>query len=279
MKRVFAPLLFYFTFVLGVHGEDPIAERQDIIRDNIKEALGIFKDTLSGDQDVTAEEEDELSADEIDKKQNFTIEVSEAHAISANKQADKLSKKGHKALSSGLYEVALKLYLEALEHDKGNVELLFDIGSLYHKLNNTQEAQKYYEKVLSFNNQHHNSLVNYLALQIEKTPIQAMHKLHVIQKLQPSSPLLQAQLAMVYTKLGIYKKAKQHFIKSLSLSPYSMTIRYNYATLLHNMGELEHALEEYNILLSQIKNKSSFSNITTEAIINRMTEIYAKLKQ
>ena len=252
---------------MSVHGEDPTDSRRDVIRENIKEALGISEDSSSGDQDIITEEEEEeeeeeLPADEIDKKQNFTIEVSEAHAISANKQADELSKKGHKALLSGLYEVALKLYLEALEHDKGNVELLFDIGSLYHKLNNTQEAQKYYEKVLSFNNQHHNSLVNYLALQIEKTPVQAMHKLHVIQKLQPASPLLQAQLAMVYTKLGLYKKAKQHFGKSLSLSPYSMTIRYNYATLLHNMGELENALEEYNILLSQIINKSSFSNIT-----------------
>ena len=285
MKNIF--IFFSFLFLIAVPSSsiEEVADGNEVVAvaTNEEALANGLEEGIDGEENVYTEETNydaqsyEAKEQEVTKAP-FTIEVSEAHAISSNKEVEAFAKKAAKALESGLYETSLKLYLQALELDASNIDLLFNVGSLYHKLNNAQEAQKYYEKVLSFNNQHANTLVNYLALQAEKSPIQAMHKLHVIQNMNPSSPLLQAQLAMVYVKLGLHKKAKECFIKSLSLSPYSIIIRYNYATLLHNMGDLDNALEEYNILLSQMKYKTSFSDIKTELIIERMTNIYSKRK-
>ena len=69
--------------------------------------------------------------------------------ISSNQQVDEIFKQSNDYYTNGNYEAAVDGYLEIINAGFESVELYFNVGNSFYKLNNIPESNFYFEKALA----------------------------------------------------------------------------------------------------------------------------------
>lgn len=178
---------------------------------------------------------------------NLAIEIDQTaqHTESPNE----LMHKGYKAALVGQYEAALFLYKKAQVYDVENPSLLFAIGTLYHKLQQLDQASIYYKKVLVLQPTHRKALNNFIAVIGEQSPQGALQELQRLEKANANYSPVIAQLGVIYAQLGQFQLAENYFHRAIVLSPRELLYKYNLATMYDHYGKKTAALKLYKEIL------------------------------
>jgi Flp pilus assembly protein TadD len=184
---------------------------------------------------------------------------------------------GYKAATSGQLEAALYLYKKALKGDYDNTNVLFAIAALYHKLHQVKEARIYYKKLLYLDPDYQKALNNYLVLLSDDSPAQALTELSDLEKENPEYSPVQAQIGMIYAKMGDYISAEKYLKRAVVLSPQILHYRYNLAVVYDNMMKFREAVAVYKQLINAADTGEQELPQSTYSIKQRMTYLQEKL--
>jgi tetratricopeptide (TPR) repeat protein len=186
-------------------------------------------------------------------KTQFSIKVSDQQQPQAS--FTDIVYKGYQAALVGQYEASIYLYKKALAYDPDNINILYTLGTLYHKLKQLKEANYYYKLVLAAKPSHKKALNNFISVIGEESPNEALKELLHLAEINPNySPVL-AQIGMIYAKQEKYEDAEKYLRKSIIISPNEIIYKYNLAVMYDKLGKYKGARKLYQDVL-----EASYSN-------------------
>lgn len=171
----------------------------------------------------------------------------------ANPNLNSYLEQAYENLIAGRYEIAAGFYQETLKIEPKNEMALFGLATTYQKLGRKEEARDYYARLLAFNPSHREALNNFMALVSEEAPQAAIAELEQLEEQNPDFSPVSAQLGIVYSKMGDYRRAAAKLLRAVQLSPDNISYKYNLAITLDKLGDKEHATELYLELIEQYK--------------------------
>ena len=122
--------------------------------------------------------------------------------------------------AEGKIEEAEKCFLDLLDDDPTNAEILNNLGVIHHTRGNVQEAEGYFLKAIEAKNDYLNALLNLADLyQNEKRWQEAASKLEKCIAVDDQDPNIFNQLGLVYLEISDTEKASIALKKSLELDP------------------------------------------------------------
>lgn len=144
-----------------------------------------------------------------------------------------------------LYQKALKsddvrgieLLARAHQLDASNPQVVYRMGFLYHKMNRTAEAEKYYGLTLGIDKCHeraHNNLGSIYAARSE--PERAAESYRAALKCEPRSVSAAYNLANLLSEEGRGLDAEALYLKALSIDPRHARSHHNLGVLYMNRG-------------------------------------------
>ncbi|MFU0828182.1 MAG: TolA-binding protein [Lachnoclostridium sp.] len=130
-----------------------VTEEDDTIYDKLFNAAKIYIEEISktnrNDVDYVkiANALSEVNGEQLEKEgaKNLYNQIKDASYENASNE---LYDTGHDYYSNGKYEEALDTLLKAYEYNSQNVDAIYFIGRSYHRLNDYDNARKYYEIIL-----------------------------------------------------------------------------------------------------------------------------------
>ncbi len=186
-------------------------------------------------------------AGNLSQKADFNIKVEDDTA--GQSYYNEAILRGYKASLAGHYEAAIFLYKKALVSGFNNVDILYNLGIMYHKLKQFKEAEDYYRQVLRIQPDHKKALHNFLAVIGEESPEKGLKELKQLNKVNPNySPVL-AQIGMIYAKQGNYDEAEKYLRKAIIISPHEILYKYNLAVMYDKLDKYKSALKLYQEVL------------------------------
>ncbi|WP_039459282.1 tetratricopeptide repeat protein [Candidatus Jidaibacter acanthamoebae] len=181
------------------------------------------------------------------KSTNLNIKIE--NQLTAELPLVEIINKGYRAALAGHYESAIFLYKKALVHDSDNINILYSLGIMYHKLRQFKEAKYYYKEVLKLKPDQPKALHNFLAVIAEESPEKGLQELMLLNKANPNySPVL-AQIGMIYARQGEYDKAESYLRKAMIISPQEILYKYNIAVMYDKIGKYKPALKLYKEII------------------------------
>lgn len=198
-------------------------------------------------------------SDELNETTEFNSVVSDAY----------------KAALVGQIEASIILYKKALEMQPDSLNVMYAIATLYHKLNQFSEAKQLYSMILSIDPNYQNALNNYLVVLAEESPTQALIEFKKLEKVNPNFSPVQAQIGMVYAKLGEYDIATEYLKRAVMLSPEVFNYRYNLAVLFDKMERYKDAIILYKQLLAY-ENAGENLPASAEYLRSRINHLISK---
>ena len=209
--------------------------------------------------------------------------ASDLNLVVSDKNVDydefsEITKKAYKASIVGQSEAALTLYKRAYKMQPQNTNIIFALGSLYQKLKQYDEARNMYKILFALEPDNYKAINNYIALIAESSPDQAIQQLHEIESNNPSYSPIQAQLGMIFAKLGDYEQAETHLRKAITLSPEVTSYRYNLAVLYDKAGAYEAAIKLYKQIFLSYQNGDSIPQ-NPEQINNRIQYLQSMINK
>lgn len=159
--------------------------------------------------------------------------------------ASEIMNEAYNSALAGHYESAILLFKKALILEPNNIDILYSLGIMYHKLKQLSEAKYYYKEVLKVNPTQQKALHNFLAVLAEESPQEGLKELLQLKNVNPNySPVL-AQIGMVYAKQGDYSKAENYLRKAIIFSPQEALYKYNLAVMYDKHKKYKLAIKLY----------------------------------
>ena len=144
-------------------------------------------------------------------------------------------KQGEALFAEGKIEEAEKCFLDLLDNDPTNAEILNNLGVIYHARGNVQEAEGCFLKAIEAKEDYPDALLNLADLyQNAKRWEEAALQLEKSIAIDDQDHNLYNQLGMVYLEMGNIEKARIALKKSLELNPDQETVRDSLKTLEKN---------------------------------------------
>lgn len=150
---------------------------------------------------------------------------------------------------SNNYQKSIFLFEKALKVDSNYFDALNNLANVYLKLGDFDSAENYFLRAMDIKPKHPMVLNNLANLYLRKGRVsQAVSYYEEAIKVSPNSDLYN-NLANAYKKGGDVLKSISFYEKALSITPNKKTVIYNLADSLYLNGQLDEALEKYNLLL------------------------------
>lgn len=161
-----------------------------------------------------------------------------------------LKRKAFDAINAGQYEIAVKLYKEVLQSKKDDVYAKLGLATAYQYLGQYVQAKPLYIDVLEVFPTDQQVMANLLAIVSNETPYEAIYLLSSIADKNLTSPLIQAQTSIAYSRVQNYDKAIQYIQRAIDLDSKNLEYQYNLAVLYDLSKDYEHAKSLYKDLLA-----------------------------
>ncbi len=176
----------------------------------------------------------------------------------------KIVAQGRDAYTNGEYDKALDLLLKALEAKEGMADVHNMLGVIYHHRGEMVLAQQHFEKALIINPGYTDAALNLsvtyndLGKYDEARKVYSRALSHSMN--QPSSldPFVRgklanmhADLAAAYKEIQMLEDAARELRQALALAPTFIDLRTRLAEVLRELGRLEDALAELELVTSQ----------------------------
>lgn len=150
---------------------------------------------------------------------------------------DKL-KQGEVLFAEGKIEEAEKCFLDFLDQNPKDAEVLNNLGVIHHTRGNIQEAEGYFLKAIEAKEDYPDALLNLADLyQNAKRWKEAALQLEKSIAIDDQDHNLLNQLGMVYLEIGNTEKARPTLKKSLELNPEQETVKDSLSALTHSTGK------------------------------------------
>ncbi len=157
--------------------------------------------------------------------------------------------KAYDALVTGQPTLAIEIYKNILSNDPKNKGGLFGLATTYHRLGQLDAARSYYSKLLSIDPKHRDGLNNFLVLLADEAPQEALAQMEELSKRNPNFSPIQAQMAVIYQRLGNTEMATEKMFKAVAMSPENLVYRYNLAIMLDSQKKYDEAERLYKQLV------------------------------
>jgi len=176
----------------------------------------------------------------------------------------KIVAQGRDAYTNGEYDKALELLLKALEQKDGMADVHNMLGVIYHHRGEMDTAQGHFEKALIINPGYTDAALNLsvtyndLGKYDEARKVYSRALSHSMN--QPSSldPFVRgklanmhADLAAAYKEIQMFEDSARELRQALALAPTFIDLRTRLAEVLREMGKLEDALVELELVTNQ----------------------------
>lgn len=195
-----------------------------------------------------------------------------------------LKRKAYDAITIGQYEVAVELYKQALKINKDDIYSTLGLATAYQYLGQYVQAKPLYLKVLEVFPADQQVMSNLLAIVSIETPYEAVYLLSSMADRNLSSPLIQAQTSIAYSKIKNYDKAIEYIKRAIEIDGMNLEYRYNLAVLydlnqnysqarvvyneLINLGSTRSSGENFNLPIDEIKDRIVAINAIIDASDN-----------
>lgn len=183
----------------------------------------------------------------------------------------------YQALLLGHIETAVHIYKEILEREPNNRLAMFGYATSYHKNKQHDQALEAYEKVLEKYPDYTEAFNNFLILLGDEYPEQAIAELKELEVQNPKYAPIQAQLGVLYRKIGNKNRSVYHLKKAATISPRNIQYKYNLAVALDEIGKSRDAMIIYKQLIkadTSIDNELGERVAYLESIYTNPTKIH-----
>ena len=252
-KGIFYSIFFVFLATFAFSSYSNEANTLDIV-EKVEKNLIYSKEILKQDK----------SSDIVIKKGGWTqedtkdIEKTNSQKEKINSKIKKtkedktliaLKRKAFDAINVGQYEIAAQLYKNVLQINKNDIYATLGLATAYQYLGQYVQAKPLYLKVLEAFPTDQQVMANLLAIITDETPYEAVYLLSNIADKNTTSPLIQAQASIAYSKVKNYKKAIEYIKKAIELDQNNLEYKYNLAVLYDLDKNYNQAKFLYNELL------------------------------
>lgn len=142
-----------------------------------------------------------------------------------------LKRKAYDAINVGQYEIAVELYKDALKQNADDVYAKLGLATAYQYLGEYPQAKPLYIEVMKVFPTDQQVMANLLAIISNETPYEAVYLLSSIADKNLTSPLIQAQTSIAYSKIENYSKAIEYIKRAIDLDSNNLEYQYNLAVL------------------------------------------------
>lgn len=182
-----------------------------------------------------------------------------------------LKRKAYDAMSVGQYEIAVKLYKDAIKLNKNDTYAVLGLATAYQYLGEYNKAKPLYVKVVEAFPEDQQVMANLLAIVTDETPYEAVYLLSNIADQNRSSALMQAQASIAYAKVNNYPKAIEYIIRAIELDNLNLEYKYNLAVYYDVIKDYTKARSMYNdILFYAMQNQDNQYNIPLREVQERL---------
>lgn len=195
------------------------------------------------------DEDDTKKIEEANNPENKKIKT-EVNKSTDDTRILALKRKAFDAISVKQYEIAVKLYKDVLKIDKNDVYAKLGLATAYQYLGQYKQAKPLYLEVMEVFPTDQQVMANLLAIVSNETPYEAVYLLSNIADRNLTSPLIQAQTSIAYSKIENYKKAIEYLTRAIELDEDNLEYRYNLAVLYDLNKNYSQAKNMYKALLS-----------------------------
>lgn len=129
--------------------------------------------------------------------------------------APQLVQAGLAAVQQGNDDAAFSAFTQAAKKDPNNVYAHYNLGYLYQKRGNTQQALQEYGLALQANPKYVPALYNSATIYGATNPQLAITTYQQVLKLQPKAPTTYLNLGLLEAKLGLFDQARKDFDMAL----------------------------------------------------------------
>ena len=191
-----------------------------------------------------------------------------------------LKRKAFDAINVGQYEIAAQLYKNVLQIDKNDIYATLGLATAYQYLGQYVQAKPLYLKVLEAFPTDQQVMANLLAIITDETPYEAVYLLSNIADKNTTSPLIQAQASIAYSKIKNYKKAIDYIKRAIELDQNNLEYKYNLAVLYDLDKDYNQARFLYNeLLVFYSSNPESNYNLPLNEIQDRVNTLQQNNKR
>ena len=195
------------------------------------------------------DEDDTKKLEEANNPENKKIKT-EVNKSTDDTRILALKRKAFDAINVKQYEIAVKLYKDVLKIDKNDVYAKLGLATAYQYLGQYKQAKPLYLEVMEVFPTDQQVMANLLAIVSNETPYEAVYLLSNIADRNLTSPLIQAQTSIAYSKIENYKKAIEYLNRAIELDEDNLEYRYNLAVLYDLNKNYSQAKNMYKTLLS-----------------------------
>jgi len=155
-----------------------------------------------------------------------------------------------------------------IEIDPDNTELLFELGVLYDKNGQTDDAIEQMQKVIELDSKHADAL-NYLGYTYADNGIRLEEAEALIRKAleqKPENGYIIDSLGWVYYQKGMYEKAVEYIEKAARLIPDDPIVLEHLGDVYEKLGESQKALDFYQQALEKKSENAAALESKIEAL-------------
>ncbi len=198
-----------------------------------------------------------------------------------------------KLQNAGLTQFALAVAKKAVDMSKGERDpnFLMQLSRHLERLGRQQDAARLAERALRFANQRdrhgqtlHQWNIQHASRLVKNTSVVQNREPKLLEAAQknPNSFRAQLNLANYYERSKQFPKASKAFEAALALRPKDSTTRHQYAQMLQQSGDVNKAVDQYNILIKENPNALGYnSNRVIDAFLvaGKVNELLSLTKE
>ena len=198
------------------------------------------------------------------KIDEFDVEKTERDNKIAN-----LKDQAYQAIKLKEYEIAIKLYKEALKLNKNDNFTKLSLATTYHVLGQYEQAKPIYMELLPIFPNSEQLISNLLSIIIQESPYEAIYLLPALADKYNNSAVIQAQTSVAFSTVERYKEAIEYIRKAISLNENNVEYKYNLAVLYDITKDYDKAYSAYKEVYNYVKNNQNYS-ISPKVIEDRI---------
>ena len=201
------------------------------------------------------------------KVEEFDVEKTERDNKIAN-----LKDRAYQAIQLKEYEIAIKLYKEALKlNNKDNFTKL-SLATTYHILGQYAQAKPIYIELLPVFPNSEQLISNLLSIIIQESPYEAIYLLPALANKYSNSAVIQAQTSIAFSSVERYNEAIKYIKNAIYLNEDNVEYKYNLAVLYDITKDYNKAYTSYKDVYNSIRSNPN-SSISVKAVEDRIKTI------
>jgi tetratricopeptide (TPR) repeat protein len=179
------------------------------------------------------------------------------------------------ALQAGQFEIAQRLYNQALRGEPANVDAMLGLAAIAQHESRNDDAQRLYMAILDVEPRHALAQSGLIGLMGRADPQASETRLKQLLAREPSAPLY-FNLGNLYAEQGLWAQAQQAYFQAHQLEPRNPDYAYNLAVGLEHVGQPRLAIDFYRKAL-QLAPTTGAANFDPARIQERITQLAARV--